>query len=261
MTELVRPAIERSGPVEAWIIDDTGFPKKGRHSVGVTGQYCGQLGKQDNCQLAVTLSLASRDARLPAAYRLYLAEDWAQDQARRHKAKIPQKIAFQTKPEIAVEQINAAQAAGLAQGVVLIDAGYGNDARLRTQITAGGISDVAGIGPNTSVWPPGAAPLPPQTGSGRGRPQRRLQRDEEHQPISVKPLALSLPQEAWPTLRWREGSADGLASRFARLRAAGAPRQLAGRTARRRVAADRAAGGRNRADQVLVCQLARGYRL
>ena len=176
MTELVRPAIERSGPVEAWIIDDTGFPKKGRHSVGVTGQYCGQLGKQDNCQLAVTLSLASRDARLPAAYRLYLAEDWAQDQARRHKAKIPQTIAFQTKPEIAVEQINAAQAAGLAQGVVLIDAGYGNDARLRTQITAGGISDVAGIGPNTSVWPPGAAPLPPQTGSGRGRPQRRLQR-------------------------------------------------------------------------------------
>jgi SRSO17 transposase len=218
VTELVLPAIERSGPVEAWIIDDTGFPKKGRHSVGVTRQYCGQLGKQDNCQVAVTLSLANRDASLPVAYRLYLPEDWAKDQARRHKAKIPQAIAFQTKPEIALEQINAAQAAGLPQGVVLMDAGYGNDTRLRTQITARGMSYVAGIGPNTSVWPPGAAPLPPQTGSRRGRPQTRLQRDGEHQPISVKALALSLPPEAWPTVRWREGSADWLASRFARLR-------------------------------------------
>ena len=88
--ELVLPAIERSGPIEAWIIDDTGFPKKGRHSVGVTRQYCGQLGKQDNCQVAVTLSLANHDASLPVAYRLYLPEDWAKDQARRHKAKVPE---------------------------------------------------------------------------------------------------------------------------------------------------------------------------
>jgi SRSO17 transposase len=79
--ELVLPAIERSGPIEAWIIDDTGFPKKGRHSVGVTRQYCGQLGKQDNCQVAVSLSLANHDASLPVAYRLYLPEDWAEDQA------------------------------------------------------------------------------------------------------------------------------------------------------------------------------------
>src|SRR2546429_5758918 len=97
--ELVLPAIERSGPVEAWIIDDTGFPKKGRHSVGVTRQYCGQLGKQDNCQVAVTLSLANHDARLPIAYQLYLPEDWATDQARRRTAKVPETIAFQTKPE------------------------------------------------------------------------------------------------------------------------------------------------------------------
>src|ERR1700726_4048638 len=103
--QLVLPAIERSGPIEAWIIDDTGFPKKGRHSVGVTRQYCGQLGKQDNCQVAVSLSLANHDARLPIAYRLYLPEDWAKDQARRHNAKIPGTIAFQTKPEIALDQI------------------------------------------------------------------------------------------------------------------------------------------------------------
>jgi SRSO17 transposase len=102
--------------------------------------------------------------------------------------------------------------------VVLMDAGYGNDTRLRTEITAHGMSYAAGIGPNTSVWPLGAAPLPPQPRSGRGRPQTRLQSDGEHQPISVKALALSLPQEAWQTITWREGSADGLASRFARRR-------------------------------------------
>jgi SRSO17 transposase len=190
--ELVLPAIERSGPVEVWIIDDTGFPKKGRHSVGVTRQYCGQLGKQDNCQVAVTLSLANHDASLPIAYRLYLPEDWAKDQARRHKAKIPETMAFHTKPEIALEQIKAARSAALPQGVVLMDAGYGNDTSLRTEITALDMSYVAGIGPNTSVWPSG---LLPETRSRRGRPQTRLHRDGEHQPITVKALALSLPEE------------------------------------------------------------------
>ena len=218
VAELVLPAIERSGPVEAWIIDDTGFPKKGRHSVGVTRQYCGQLGKQDNCQVAVTLSLANHEASLPVAYRLYLPEDWAKDQARRDKAKIPETIAFQTKPEIALEQIKAARTAGLPQGVVLMDAGYGNDTRLRTEITALGLSYVAGIGPNTSVWPPGAAPLPAQPGKGIGRPPKLLRRDLQHQPISAKALALRLPAEAWQTITWREGAADWLSSRFARQR-------------------------------------------
>ena len=92
--ELVLPVIERRGPIEAWIIDDTGFPKKGRHWVGVTRQYCGQLGEQDNCQVAVSLSLANHDASLPVAYRLYLPEDWAKDQVRRDKAK-PEQIVFQ----------------------------------------------------------------------------------------------------------------------------------------------------------------------
>jgi SRSO17 transposase len=216
--ELVLPVIERSGPIEAWILDDTGFPKKGRHSVGVTRQYCGQLGKQDNCQVAVTLSLANRDASLPVAYRLYLPEDWAKDQELRRRTKIPEEIAFQTKPEIALEQIKTARAAGLPEGVVLMDAGYGNDTELRAAITALGISYVAGITGTTTVWPPGSAPLPPQTRSGRGRPQTRLQRDPEHQPISAKALALSLSKEAWQTVAWREGSAERLSSRFARQR-------------------------------------------
>src|SRR5215469_8692672 len=93
------------------------------------------------------------DACLPIAYRLYLPEDWTKDRARRHKAKVPEKIVFQTKPQIALEQIKAARAAGLPEGVVLMDAGYGNDTELRTEITALGLRYAAGIGPNTSVWP------------------------------------------------------------------------------------------------------------
>ena len=216
--ELVLPAITPRGPIEAWIIDDTGFPKKGRHSVGVTRQYCGQLGKQDNCQVAVSLSLANHDASLPVAYRLYLPEDWAKDRERRHQAKVPETIAFQTKPQIALEQIKAARAAGLPEGVVLMDAGYGNDTELRTQLTALGLRYAAGIGPKTSVWPPGTGPLPAPPGKGIGRPPKLLRRDERHQPISAKALALNLATEAWQTITWREGTADWLSSRFARQR-------------------------------------------
>jgi SRSO17 transposase len=174
--------------------------------------------------VAVTLSLANRDASLPVAYRLYLPEDWAKDQDLRRKAKVPAEIAFQTKPEIALEQITAARAAGLPEGVVLMDAGYGNDTELRTAITALGMGYVAGILTTTTVWPPGTAPLPPQTRSRRGRPQTRVQRDSEHQPISVKALALSLPKEAWQTVAWREGSAERLSSRFTRQRVRAAHR-------------------------------------
>src|SRR5256884_1253841 len=149
--ELVLPAIERSGPIEAWIIDDTGFPKKGRHSVGVGRQYCGELGEQDNCQIAVTLSIANHHASLPAAYRLYLPKEWATDRIRRRKAGVPKEVTFKTKPAIALEQLRWACAAGLPRGVVLMDAGYGTDTDLRTSITELGLSYVAGIQPQTSV--------------------------------------------------------------------------------------------------------------
>jgi len=164
----VLPVIERSGPIEAWIVDDTGFPKKGRHSVGVTRQYCGQLGKQDNCQVAVSLSLANHDASLPIAYRLYLPEDWIKDQARRDKARVPETIASKPSPRSPLSRSKRPAQRGLPEGVVLMDAGYGNDTGLRTDITALGLRYVAGIGPTTSVWPPGGAPLPPQSRTGRG---------------------------------------------------------------------------------------------
>src|ERR1700680_1689489 len=110
VSDLVLPAIERSGPIEAWIIDDTGFPKKGSHSVGVTRQYCGQLGKQDNCQVAVSLSVATHQGSLPVAYRLYLPKDWADDPIRRTIAGVPDDVRFQTKPETALHQMGRALA-------------------------------------------------------------------------------------------------------------------------------------------------------
>ena len=119
--ELVLSVIERHGEIEAWIIDDTGLPKKGRHSVGVARQYCGQLGKQDNCQVAVTLSLANHDASLPVAYRLYLPKEWATDRPRRRKAGVPKETTFKTKPAIALEQLRWAYAGDLPRGVVLMD--------------------------------------------------------------------------------------------------------------------------------------------
>jgi SRSO17 transposase len=210
--EMVLPAIERHGPIEAWIIDDTGFPKQGEHSVGVHHQYCGELGKQANCQVAVSLSIANHSASLPVAYRLYLPKDWAEDDARRDKAGVPADISFKTKPEIALEQIRWACQAGLPRGVGLMDAAYGNDSRLRMGMTSLGLSYVAAIQPNTLMWPPGKGP------KRRGKPLNNTGRRDEPDLVSAKELALALPKHAWRTIRWREGSADWLSSRFARVR-------------------------------------------
>jgi SRSO17 transposase len=174
--ELVLPRIERHGPIEAWIIDDTSFPKQGRHSVGVARQYCGQLGKEDNCQVAVSLSLANSHASLPVAYRSYLPQEWTRDRARLRKAGVPAEISFKTKHEIALDQLRWACSAELPRGVVLMDAGYGNNSDFRAQISALGLQYVAGIQSNTTIWPAGTGPLPAKAWSGRGRPPKRLQR-------------------------------------------------------------------------------------
>jgi SRSO17 transposase len=210
--EMVLPAIERHGAIEAWIIDDTGFPKKGKHSVGVARQYCGQLGKQDNCQVAVSLSIANHHASLPVRYQLYLPQDWAADKARRKKAGVPEAVEFKTKPKIAFEQIEWACKAGIPRGVVLMDAGYGNDAWLRTRVSELGLTYAAGMQPNTLVFPPGTGPR------RSGRPLNNTGRRDEPDLISIKNLALGLPKHAWRTIKWREGSAERLCSRFARVR-------------------------------------------
>ena len=213
--ELVLPEMERHGPIEAWIIDDTGFPKKGQHSVGVARQYCGELGKQDNCQVAVTLSIANHDASLPVAYRLYLPKEWASDRKRRRKVGVPDEISFKTKPEIALAQIRWACEAGLPRGAVLMDAGYGVHTDLRTSITGLGLSYVAGIQSHTTVWAPGTGPRPPKKWSGHGRPSKLLRRDDKHKPASVKELALALPKRAWRTITWREATGDNIKHQYA----------------------------------------------
>jgi SRSO17 transposase len=174
--------------------------------------------------VAVSLSLANHAASLPVAWRLYLPLEWTADIARRAAAGIPETVGFLTKPEIALEQIQAACAAGLPRGVVLMDAGYGTNTWLREEIDALGLAYVAGIPPQTSVWPPGTAPLPPLPWSGRGRRPKLMRRNSEHQPVSVKALALGLPQASWQTISWREGCAGALVSRFARVRVRAAHR-------------------------------------
>jgi SRSO17 transposase len=218
VASMVTPAIESIGPIEAWIIDDTSFPKKGKHSVGVARQYSGQLGKQDNCQVAVSLSIANDAASLPVAYRLYLPQDWADDTVRRQKAGVPEDVVFKTKPMIALEQIIAACDAGVPRGVVLMDAGYGADTKLRSGVTELGLTYAAGILPHTSMWTRNNPPPSPRVWSGRGRPPKLIRRDREHQPASARTLALGLPDEAWTEITWREGCDEPLASRFARVR-------------------------------------------
>jgi SRSO17 transposase len=214
----VLPAIEQHGAINAWIVDDSGFPKKGIQSVGVARQYCGQLGKQDNCQVAVSLSVANDHASLPIAYQLYLPEAWANDPARRRKAGVPEDIVFQTKPQIALAQIRAALLAGVPSAVVLADAGYGVDTGFRDGITELGLRYVVGIQSSTTLWPPGQAPLPPKPWSGRGRRPTRLRYDDTHQPVSAKDLAVGLPARAFRRITWREGTNTRLASRFAAVR-------------------------------------------
>jgi SRSO17 transposase len=212
-------AMTKTIPIVVWIVDDTGFPKKGTHSVGVARQYCGQTGKQDNCQVAVSLSVATWKASLPIAHRLYLPEAWANNRGLRQKAKIPAAVAFETKLEIALGQIRQAMAAGVPQGTVLADPAYGNDTGFREAVAGLRLSYVLGVQSTTTVWQPGTEPLlPAPWKGGRGRPASRLRRDSEHAPLSAKQLASGLPATAWKTVTWREGTRRLLGSRFARVR-------------------------------------------
>ena len=201
-----------------WIIDDTGFPKKGRHSVGVARQYCGVLGKQDNCQVAVSVTLACNEGSLPVAWQLYLPHVWAEDDARRAKAGIPRDIEFATKPQIALQQIRELLSQGAPRHCVLADAGYGIDYAFRQGLTDQGLSYVVGITSAVVVWPPGVQPLPPKPYSGMGRPPVMPRRTAKRQPVSVKTLALGLPDSAFHNISWREGTNERLTGRFAALR-------------------------------------------
>jgi len=215
----VLPSMQKHGPVVAWIVDDTGFPKQGKHSVGVVRQYCGQIGKHDNCQAAVSLSVSTWNASLPIAWRLYLPEVWCQDSERRQKAGIPEGVEFQTKPAIALEQMRQAIEQKVPVGVVLTDAGYGNGTQFRAAVSELGLQYAVAIESSTTVWEPGQQPLPaPPKKPGRGTPPKRLQRNADHLPVAAKQLALGLPATAWKDIGWRQGSKGTLRSRFAAVR-------------------------------------------
>ena len=207
-----------------WIVDDTGFPKKGEHSVGVARQYCGQLGKQDNCQVAVSLSLATERGSVPIDWRLYLPEEWAEDRRRRKKAGVPTAVKFLTKPDIALEQLQAAKAAGVAIGIVLADTGYGNETAWREALDELELEYCVGVQSVTTAWVAGTGPVPPKAKNKIGRPATRWQRVTGTTPLSVKGVAKTLTPQRWRTVRWREGSNATLSSRFAAVRVRAAHR-------------------------------------
>jgi SRSO17 transposase len=196
----------RVGKPEALLIDDSGFPKKGKHSVGVARQYCGQLGKQDNCQVAVTLSLANEQFSLPVRYQLYLPQSWANDSTRRDECKVPQEIEFATKPALALQLLESMGKGDAVPELVVADAGYGINTLFREQLTAMGFTYVVGVTGTVSLESEGQAPL------------------------QAKELAMQLPSRRFRTLTWREGTNHALSSRFAatRVRCASREAQAAG---------------------------------
>ena len=200
------------------IIDDTGFPKKGKHSVGVARQYCGMLGKQDNCQVAVSVSLACDQGSVPVAWQLYLPEDWAADPKRRVQAGVPEELRFATKTQIALAQLRTLLADGAPHHCVLADAGYGVDTAFRQTLSDMGLAYAVGVTSAVVVWPPGIEPLPPKPYSGTGRPPVMPRRTARLQLMSVKALALLLPTQAFHTISWREGTNEPLSGRFAAVR-------------------------------------------
>lgn len=208
-------AMEERASIAAWVVDDTGIPKKGTASVGVARQYCGVLGKTDNCQVAVSVSLCNATLSMPCAWRLYLPEEWAADQARRQGAGVPEDVEFATKWQIALQQIDGLLEAGLPQAPVVADAGYGAATAFRDGLRARSLHYAVGVLPDTSVWPEGRGPLPPKVRQSAGRPPTNLRRDDQHSPVSVKALAESLPSQSWKTVRWRKGTKGAMESRFA----------------------------------------------
>lgn len=213
--ELARQMAREVSTRVAWILDDTGFPKKGNHSVGVARQYSGTLGKVGNCQIGVSLNCATDEGCFPLDFQLYLPEVWADDLERRKKAGIPEGVVFKRKWELGIEMMDRARRWGIPTGVVAADAGYGAGSDFRAALRERHLRYVVGVSGETGVWlePVEPAPVPYQ---GRGRPRTR-QRDLP-QPKSVLEVAKALSQDSWLEVTWREGTKGPMKGRFASLR-------------------------------------------
>ncbi len=258
----VIPAMLRRDPVVAWVVDDTGFPKKGRESVGVARQYCGQVGKQDNCRVAVSLSVTTEKASMPVAYRLYLPQSWIEDRQRRKKTGVPDSIQFQTKPEIALDQIRRARERGIPQGVVLADAGYGNDTGFRAELTKLQMAYVVGIQSTTTVWKPGEEPkpAPARKGNTGPAPQTATTRCEEPTGLGERTCAVTARRSLEESDMAARREAETAVPLCRLAGASRASRLLAIRTASGRMVADRMASRGIRAHQVLAIHTAGRYR-
>ncbi|ADO70240.1 Transposase [Stigmatella aurantiaca DW4/3-1] len=199
-------AMTKREPVEAWIVDDTGFLKQGKHSVGVQRQYTGSAGKVTNCQIGVSLSIATRTEHVPIDFELYLPDSWANDIARRVEARIPPEVRFKTKPQLALQMIDRAMEDGVPPGIVLADSAYGSSSQFRSHLRSLGLHYAVAVSSQTTVYL--------LDDKGRAR--------EESQ--SVSDLAFSI-QEAGGFRRctWRKGTRKNLSARFAlrRVNAAG----------------------------------------
>jgi len=200
----------------AWIVDDTGFPKKGRHSVGVARQYSGTLGKVANCQIAVSVHHATATASLPLDWALYLPEEWTRDPKRCTAAGVPAPVRYQPKWALALDLIDRARTWALADQPVVADAGYGTVAEFRAGLRTRQLRYVVGVESTTGVWTrrPRRYRRP---AAGRGRPATRWDYGGQR-PRSVRDVAQTLPATAYRRTTWREGSKGKLVSRFARVR-------------------------------------------
>ncbi len=215
--------------IEALVVDDTGFPKKGKHSVGVARQYSGTLGRTDNCQVAVSLSLAGMKSSACIAMRLYLSEEWTLDSKRRKACRVPDEVGFQTKLELALSLIDGALAAGVRRHVVLADAGYGDSRDFREALTKRNLPYVVAVAGNHLVWPPGANPkVPKENDKGPGRPNTRYV-DQKNAPITILDLAIGLGRGAFKKVTWRAGTKGPMSSSFAAVRVQSAEKRTKGK--------------------------------
>ena len=212
--ELAHRLVGALQPVAAWIVDDTGFPKKGTHSVGVARQYSGTLGKIGNCQVAVSLHYATDDAAMPLDFALYLPEEWL-EQERRLEAGIPQDVIFHPKWELALTLIDRALAWEVPRGVITADAGYGNITEFRAALVERQLLYMVGIQNTTSVWVDAGNLIVPSLGR-RGRPRCRPL--DTGAPRSVAEVSQGLSQDHWQRVTWREGTKGPMTSRFAAIR-------------------------------------------
>jgi SRSO17 transposase len=222
--------LDREMPtLEAVVFDDTGFPKKGRHSAGVARQYSGTLGRTDNCQVATSLHLAGEKGSACIGMQLYLPEEWTSDAARRRVAGIPDNVEFRRKWEIAIDLLDRTLDWGVRPRLALADAGYGDAVAFRDALRERGFQYIVGVTGTHLVWPPGAAPRKPTRAAGtNGRPATRFV-DPNHEPIAIEALAHSLSKRAFRRVSWREGSRGRQSSRFACLRVRPAERHTKGR--------------------------------